>query len=262
MDLVFHGTLGGSVAVAERRHACFTIETDGGVYWFDVGEDASRAAHLAGVDILSTRAITLSSMCMNSMGGLPRLLWAIRHENMLRNESDRGDSLIRLAIPFAPPWSGLIEMLEGATGNHFANGFVLEVEKYGDGIVLDDGTMKVRACHNSYMGAPYMHRDWKSYSVRAEGEGKSVVYSGNMHDVSDLFPLLEEPCDILMVGTSHQPVADICMKLKERKAEFGKLVFNNLSAEIVGNPGHAKETAMSILGVDALIPDDGERITL
>ena len=60
MKITFLGTCSGTEPMPNRKHVSFVIEHAGAVYWFDAGEGCSYTAHLAGIDLLSTRAVFIS----------------------------------------------------------------------------------------------------------------------------------------------------------------------------------------------------------
>ncbi len=262
MKLTFLGTADGIQPVSDRRHVCFTIETDGKTYWFDAGEDCTRAAHLMGVSLLATQAIFATNMGMDRIGGLPRLLWSLRKLNMLEEESPLTDEVIQVMVPSVPPWTGMIELLEGSTGNRFARDFILKITQYHDGQIFDDESVQVQAQHNSFLGTPTKNQDWHSYSLRIQAEGKAIVWTGSTVDANEFLPLLAEPCDVLILDIAHQPLADICQTLKQAEVEFGRLLLSGLSPEAINDPAHARETVESILQVKPDIPDDGTVIEL
>ena len=60
--------------------------------------------------------------------------------------------------------------------------------------------VSVEACHNLHLGnSP----PWLSFSYRITGEGKSIVYSGDIRNSADLDTLLAEGCDVLLTETGH-----------------------------------------------------------
>ena len=52
------GSLSGTEPFPNRNHTSWVLELDNGsVYWFDAGENCSRTAYLAAVDILNVKDI-------------------------------------------------------------------------------------------------------------------------------------------------------------------------------------------------------------
>ena len=106
MRIRFLGTCSGTQPMPGRKHVSFTVEQGGGVYWFDAGEGCSYTAHLAGVDLLSVRAVFISHTHMDHIGGLPNLLWTMRKlQGLARGEPNSlAGKTVRVFIPDLKVW--------------------------------------------------------------------------------------------------------------------------------------------------------------
>lgn len=262
MRVAFLGTAAGKVAVGERQHSSFAVETGGGVYWLDAGEGCANRAHLAGLGLLQTRAAFVSHMAMDHIAGLPRLLWTVRKLNKQSGGDGIADGLIKLFIPDVHAWRGIIEMLEATTNNNYANNFVLQVSQYGEGCIYDEDGVKVSACHNSHMGRPNPSHGWRSYGFRFEAEGKALVYTGDVEKLEELRPLLEKPCGLLLADAGHAKLKTVCEFLRDHAAGAAAIALIHLGKETLSDPEAAREKAAAYLGKRVFIPNDGDRFEL
>lgn len=263
MKLTFLGTCSGTEPVANYRHVAFTAERDGAVYWFDAGEGCSYTAHLAGIDLLAVKAVFISHTHMDHVGGLANLLWTMRKLNDLLKDKSRSLSgkMIRVFIPDLEVWAGVQAVLRGSEGG-FRIDYRLDGVAYADGIIFDENGFKVTALHNLHLGAPADGRTWRSFSFRMEWETGSVVYSGDVGDVSDLAPLLDR-CDLLLMETGHHKVERVCEYLKAEKPEVGRLGFIHHGRAILDDPDGELRKAQGILGERRVfIATDGMTMTV
>ncbi len=260
MRLIFLGTSAGAVAVSERQHAAFAIEDANRIYWFDAGEGCARTAHLLGLDLLQTRAIFLSHMAMDHIGGLPRLLWTLRKLNQQSPRHPLTERDVTVFIPHPQAWSGIIEMLEATTHNHFARDFLLRAIQYHDGEIFAADNIRVYASHNSHQGLPWKDAAWPSYGFRVEIGGCSIVYSGDVSQLAEIDPLLEKPCDLAIIDASHGAITEIATYLKQRSFKLSRLALFHLDSGVAANSQDAARRIEEILGLSPLVPNDGQII--
>ncbi|MCX7935442.1 MAG: MBL fold metallo-hydrolase [Planctomycetota bacterium] len=258
MRLIFLGTSAGSVAVSDRQHASFVIEDANCLYWFDAGEGCTRTAYLLGIDLLQTRAIFLSHMAMDHIAGLPRLLWTLRKLNQQSPHHPLAARDLSLFIPHPQAWSGIIEMLEGTTHNHFARDFLLRVMQYHDGEIFSAENIRVIAAHNSHQGLPWKDDAWPSYGFRVEIGERSIVYSGDISQLSELDPLFAKPCDLAIIDASHGAIDEIATYFKQRSFPISRLALFHLDAETAAKAQTAASRVEAILGISPLVPNDGQ----
>lgn len=255
MKITFLGTCAGTEPMPTRKHTSFTIESEGRVYWFDAGEGCSYTAHLLGIDLLSVKRIVISHTHMDHVGGLGNLLWNIRKLNVMQQRlPEYGD--IELHIPNLETWDGLLKVLVNTEGA-FQTDYSINAHQLEDGVVFDDGILKVTAFHNSHLehaqGEP-----WRSFSFLIEGEGKKLVYSGDIGGYSDLDPVIAEGCDGLIIETGHIKIAGVREYMSEKN--IGKVFFNHSGREILNAPKESEEKVRDLFGEGALICEDGMSI--
>ena len=162
---------------------------------------------------------------------------------------------IRLLTPSLDQWRGISAML-GETEGKFTKSFQVDASTYGDGVIFDDGVLKVTALHNYHLGVPAEGEPWQTYSFRIESGGKTLVFSGDVKDIRDFESILS-PCDLLFMETGHHRVEDVCDYLAEGGAEFGTLTFIHHGRAILADPDAELSKAQSILGDRVVIADDG-----
>lgn len=251
------GSCSGTEPMPGRHHTSFTVETGGGVYWFDAGEGCAHTAHVLGIDILSSRAIFISHPHGDHTLGLPHLLWTVR--KLDGREQDPTHKMNGKTIQVLTPNVGQFEHvlgLLGLTEGSFERSFGLAAASYTDGVIFDDGSIKVTALHNMHLGAPEPGQPWQTFSFRIVAEGKTLVYSGDVKDIRDFEPILS-PCDLLFMETGHHRVEDVCDYLATSGADFGTLVFVHHGRAILADPQAELAKAQAILGERVVIADDG-----
>jgi ribonuclease BN (tRNA processing enzyme) len=267
--LTFLGTCSGTEPVPGRRHASMAVEHRGDLFWFDAGESCSYTAHIAGLDLLSTRAIFISHTHMDHIGGLPNLLWTIRKldgvaRGMPRLHPDQPIGMegrtVSVLIPDLKVWEAIRTILQGTEGG-FSINFALEAQAYGDGTVFTHNGLTVSALHNRHLGIPEPGRPWRSSSFRVDADGKSFVYSGDVAHVSELAPLLDG-CDLLLMETGHHKVEEVCAYVKESGHGVRRLGFIHHGLAILNDPAGELRKAVGILGPDTFIAYDGMTLDL
>jgi ribonuclease Z len=260
MKITFLGTCAGTEPMPDRRHTSFVIERGGKVYWFDAGAGCSYTAHLLDIDLLTVRAVFISHTHMDHIGGLANLLWDIRKLDGRQSDPQRrmAGKHLDLFIANLQVWQGIMQFLQGTEGQ-FAVDFTLQAQPYADGVVFDEDGFKVTALHNQHMGVPAAGEAWMSHSFLVEADGKRVVFSGDIKDVSELAPLLVD-CDLLLAETGHHKVEDICVYAREKQVQ--RLGFLHHGRAILADPQGEAQKAHSIFGERVFLAEDGMHIDL
>jgi len=258
MRIFFLGTCSGTEPQKDRKHMSFAIECSDRIYWFDAGEGCSYTAHNMGIDLLKVEKIVISHPHMDHVGGLGNLLWNIRK---LYNETDILPSAenIEVYIPNLETWEGLMMILRNTEG-HFKIPFSITAHKTFDGVLFDDGVMKVTAYHNTHLKP--INGEWQSYSFVIECENKKIVYSGDLGNYPDLDEVLKDGCDGLIAETGHFSMDYVCEYLNGRKFDVNKVYFSHNGWDIMRDQKESAERVVRLFGDGAVICYDGMTVEL
>ena len=251
MKLHFLGTCAGTEPMPDRKHASFALETQGRLYWFDAGEGCSYTAHNLGLDLLKVCRIIISHPHMDHVGGLGNLLWNIRKLCYVRkSQPAHGD--IHVHIPNLSTWEAILTILRNAEGG-FAIPFGLEATRTQDGLLFDDGYLRVTAWHNTHI--PQRDGQWQAFSFLIECEGKRVVYSGDVGAYEELDAPIGSGCDVLIVETGHFKIHQTHAYASTRPIQ--KTCFTHNGREFLHFPEESAEKVRSLFGDKAIICYDG-----
>lgn len=171
------GTAAGTMPHPGFHHASVAVETDAGLWFFDAGECCAYTAHLAGVDLLKTKAIFLSHPHMDHVGGLGDLLWYIRKANLRLRVLTKEDAL-DIYTPCRETVDGFFTVLSHTEGA-FRTEYRHAVHTFDAGIIYDRFGLRVQAIPTHHM-IPVNGRD-QSFGFRISDGRKSIVYSGDMN---------------------------------------------------------------------------------
>lgn len=178
------GTMGGPVGSGARSQPANALVSGGRVYLVDAGDGAVQQLTRAGYQLPRVRAVFLSHLHTDHTGGLAAVLG-------LRNQTNVAE---RLTV-YGPPGTrelvaGIVASMQpaarvgyGIPGQPWAppaDG--VTVIELGDGerIKVDEMTVTaVQNTHYDFAPGSVEDRNYKSYALRFDLPGRSIVYTGD-----------------------------------------------------------------------------------
>lgn len=230
-----------------RRHTSWCLEADDKLYFFDAGEGCSQTAHLKGLDALSMKAIFVSHPHIDHVGGLANLVWLVEKLRVRRKEHPKHGG-IDVYLPATEIWDGVKGALAYSGG--LGEKYPVNVRLVSDGVVFDDGTLKVSAYRNKHM----KNYDC-SFSYLIECEGKRVVYSGDVRSYNEMDEAIGDHCHALICETGHHLIDDTYEYLKSKSID--RIFYNHHGREILNATDECRARVREYFGDKAVICDDG-----
>ena len=231
-NIRFLGTCSGTEPMEEMHQTSTVVEVDGVNYWFDAGENCGYRAFLSGVDVLKTRALFLSHMHIDHTGGLPHLFFCIQKMIAMKKGVLINDNTMDIFSPDPEVVGAIKSVTCGNVHSHAGLLFTTNDLPTQDGLLFDDGVLRVSAIHNTHLHEDGS-RGWHAYSFLIEVDGKRVVHSGDVGKPEELLPLMAGGCDLLIMETGHHKVRDVCEFAKAHGVQ--RLRFTHHGREIIND---------------------------
>ena len=185
--------VGSSHGVPEpgRKCACFLLEAGENVYFVDMGTDGIQALRDRGIPVEAVKGIFITHVHGDHVNGLIPFV-----------------DLITWYFRAADPVICLPDLSLGAVIDRWLevtlNGCQKKIryQKTEPGVVYDDGVLKVTAIPTEHCP--------DSFAFLVEGEGKRVLFTGDLRNPGKDFPVsaLEEKPDLLICESAHFEATD------------------------------------------------------
>lgn len=251
--ITFLGTGSGTEPMPNRQQSAVVLEINGSYYWFDAGENCSHRAYTSGMDVSRIRAVFISHMHIDHIGGLANLMFVIGKVSRVTGIPHINGNRYDVFVPEIKRFEAVMEVADASCW-----GVGIIGHEYTDGTVFEDENIRVTALHNRHLKETG-ENGWHSYSFLIEAEGKRIVYSGDVASPVELEPYLSDGCDLLMMETGHHAVADVCAYASKKKVK--KLCFTHHGREILRDVG-AAERLIASFNINAMICNDGDTVIL
>lgn len=254
MKIHFLGTCSGTEPMPNMHHCSIVMETGDRYYWFDAGENCSHAAYTSGIDVTRVRAVFISHLHIDHIGGLPNLITTINKVTRVTGIPHINNNSYDIYLPDLKAFPAIRDI--GYSFNYkdrLNNSIDILEHEVKDGTVFEDEYMRVSAVHNTHLKEDGTN-GWHSYSYLIEAEGKRIVFSGDVGTPSEVDPLVGDGCDALIMETGHHSVTSVLDYAETKNVK--RLYFNHHGREILRD----RDAAWALLDardINAKICHDG-----
>ena len=250
------GSCSGTEPMPGRHHTSIVLTANDRNYFFDAGESCAHTAYVNGIDMMATRAIFISHIHFDHIGGLMGIFRTI-HKLCIHYKAKLTDGEVKLFIPNIDVWNHLWEFLKTAEGIGKPC-FSVSVDKPNLGRFYQDENVEITAFESHHI-PPAANRDIQAFSYRIEAEGRTIVFSGDVKDMDDLVDTVGEGCDVLLCETGHHKVKSVCDFAESHGVK--KLVFVHHGREILEDRPAVRE-AVESCKIPVVISSDGMDIEM
>ena len=232
------GTCSGTEPMPNMHHESSILEVGGKIYWFDTGEGCAAAAYLSGVDVTGCEAIFVSHPHIDHIGGLPNVFHLFGKLISMHGKTLPNGNTVELYFPDLELLSAIKTVALGGKHGRDRFPFRLNEHEIKDGVIFDNGEVKVTAKSNRHLKNDGEGGVYHSFSFLVETDGKRIIFSGDVKSADELDAFTEGGADLLIMETGHHKVADVC----EYAVSHGvkRLRFNHHGREILNGRATAE----------------------
>lgn len=251
MRFTILGSCSGTEAMPGRRHTAIMLEVGDRLYQFDAGDSCGYTAHLMGFDVTRLSALFITHPHLDHTSGLPYLLFEIN--KLCVRYGKKVETPIKIFSPSQEP------IQAAALLNHYSNPRAIsyiEVAGVEDGLLYDDGILCITALHNTHMRET--EAPWHAFSYLIEAEGKKVVLSGDVGDISELDGWLD--CDLMLLENGHHKPPQAAAYLAARSPRPRRLVFYHHGRDMLADPEGCTSAAQAAYPHEVIRAEDGMTI--
>lgn len=198
-SIVLLGTSGGPIARPDRAGIATLLVLGGKSYLIDAGEGVVHQLGKAGLQAADVAVVFLTHLHDDHYAGLPGLAsfaYTTRSQK-LTVIGPRGTNALGAGVKAVMMPSARIRMAEGSLRR--APDDFLVTQEYAAGLALDDGNVRVTALPNTHFNLPATaDTDGdQSYSLKFEGQGRTIVFTGDTGPSSEL-AIFAKGADVLV----------------------------------------------------------------
>ncbi len=255
-SVTFFGTASG-IPTGSRFHSSAWVEVGDQVLLVDAGEPCSNRILAQGLEITRPAAVLISHAHSDHVAGLPMFLQG----NWLAGRSAPLKIFMPVALiePFQA-WLDAVYIpprllgfpIEFIAWEHSPKHFIGRVEIHPTPTTHLDGLCRLLE--------PTQPERFRSYALAICGGGRRIVFSGDLGMPSDLDPLLDSACDLLVCELSHFPLEELHRSLLLRCVR--RLALTHLSPKLAGKEASImRETTLALPEIECVqVVSDGEKI--